>query len=583
MTRAELRFIGTLWRPWWWVLAIILPLTLISTGIKAWLPTVLARAFDGLQGPSPAEAVAAAATLYFAVGGAEWLLTAGLMFTRGTVNVLFEWKTRTRAFSHLVRHGPAFLQRMRTGDLVTRLTDDVAEKLSWFLCSGIFRAVSASCIVVFALAMMARIDVRLTLLSAMPLPLLIVLHAFAGSMLTRRQERVQARISDLNGSLEACFAGVRVVKAYSREAAERAAFGEVAARCRDAEISAARAHVLLDSLYGHSFQAGIIAVLLAGGHAVLDARITLGEFLAFEAWVIMMSVPMLDLGNLLVRGRQSAVSIGRLLAIEAPEPDVREIASPRRIAGEARGSLRFEGVSLSLGDARRRVLEDVTFEAETGALVALVGRVGSGKSLLLRLPSRLLDPTEGRVTLDGIALPDLALSDLRRHVALVPQEPSLLSGTIRDNVRFDRPWVDEDTVRWAVRVARLDRDLGALAHGLDTKVGMRGVSLSGGQGQRVALARALAGRPRVLVLDDVTSALDAQTEAALWDELGRELPGLTLLVATHRTRTLERADRILVLEHGRVAQAGRHADLAARAGAYRDLYRHHAHEERATE
>lgn len=584
MTRHEARWIVHLWRPFGGWLALILLATLFATVARVGMPLALKRAFDGLAGGITETGLLWAVLLYLGLGAIEWTLSTLLVFLRGTMNFRFESAARERAYARLVRHAPGFFQRFRTGDLVTRLTDDVSEKLSWFICSGIFRALAALGSIVFAIAMMVRLDPLLTLLTAGPLPLLVLLFIRTGTVLDRRFDAVQERISDLNGAIEACFSGIRVVKSYGREAAEERAFARFAGACRTAEIDAAKSTTIMESLYGHVWQLGVAAVLLAGGAAVMKGRMTLGTFVAFDAYVLMLIFPMLDVGTFFVRGRQSGVSIGRLRELEETPAEIVE-RSGMVVRGKGlRGELHFEGVSYSyVPGGGRLALAQIGFELAPGTMLAVVGKVGSGKSTLLRLVSRIVDPTEGRVRIDGIDARDLALAELRAAVGYVPQEALLFSGTIRENIRFARGWIADDAVVEAARIARLEKDLAGFADGLDTRVGVRGVSLSGGQKQRVALARALAGRPRILVLDDVTAALDAVTEAALWTELHRVLPNLATIVVTHRTATLERADRILVLDEGRLAEQGPHADLAARGAIYRSIYRRHILEERLGE
>ncbi len=603
MTRGDLLWIRRLWKPYAWVLVLIVAGTLVSTVVRVSLPLVLKRAFDGLESHLAAGALLAAAGLYLGLGTLEWLLATGLIFARGTMNIAFEAAARRQAYARLVRQAPGFFQRFRTGDLVTRLTDDVSEKLSWFICSGIFRALAAGAVIVFAVAMMIRLDPLLTLFTVGPLPVLIVLFIRTGTVLDRRFESVQERISNLNGALEACFSGVRVVKAYGREEAEERSFRRFASECRQAEIEAAKSQTLIDSLFGHVWQLGVVAVLLAGGIGVMKGRLTLGTFVAFDAYVLMLIFPMFDIGTFFVRGRQSAVSIGRLRELEEEPPGIAERADARPPAEPVRGSLRFESVGYAYpapaGAAQaapesrsegappgpcdtgpRFALSGVSFELHPGEIVAVVGTVGAGKSTLLRLVPRLSDPSEGRILLDGADLRGLRLGPLRRAIGYVPQEALLFTGTIGENIVFGRDGVSAQDLRRIVEVARLGSDLAGFTHGLDTRVGARGLTLSGGQKQRVALARALAGQPRVLVLDDITAALDAETEAALWEELHRVLPDLATLVVTHRTATLERADRVLVLQEGRLVEQGTHAELSERGAVYRSIYRRHRLEER---
>jgi ATP-binding cassette subfamily B protein len=393
----------------------------------------------------------------------------------------------------------------------------------------------------------------------------------------------------------------------------------------------------------------VVVVLLAGGIGVMNGRLTLGTFVAFDAYVLMLIFPMFDIGTFFVRGRQSAVSIERLLELEEPSPEIFDRPGAIPPAAPIAGHLRFESVSYAyardgarsespgaiasppvaaarnvavhepLPDASPheldrmallstrgsgsvgsratgslpagevtatpgapRALSDISFEVRSGEIVAVVGAVGSGKSTLLRLVSRLTDPSSGRILLDESDLRDLPLGTVRSAVGYVPQEALLFSGTIRDNIRFGREGIVEKDVQAACEIARLGKELAILSAGLDTRVGVRGVSLSGGQKQRVALGRALVGRPRILVLDDVTAALDAETEASLWEELHRVLPDLATLVVTHRTATLERADRILVLDRGCLVEQGTHAHLSEEGTVYRSIYRRHILEERVT-
>jgi ATP-binding cassette subfamily B protein len=572
MTRRELRFIVDLWRPFWWVVALIVSLSAVASLTTASLPVYLARVFDVLAAPGPGRALSAAVLAYAAVAALEWALQTTLMFARGTMNDRFEWAARSRVFDHVIRHGPSFFQRHRTGDLVTRLSDDVSEKLCWFCCSGIFRALVAAGVVAFAIVRMASLDPWLAGLVTGPLPLFALLYVRTGSVLEARYEAVQARLSEMSAALEATLSGIRAVKAYGREAAQGAAFARRACAVRDAEVRAARAQVLMDQLYGHLWQLGIIAVLVVGGLQVMSGRVTLGTFVAFQTYAIMMVYPMLDLGTFVVRGRQAVVSIDRLLVLEEAPPAVVESPGARVPATPPRGHLEVDHATVRHEAGARAVLHDVSLQVRPGEVVAVAGRIGSGKSTLLRLVPRLVDPSSGRLLLDGTDLRDLPLLTVRAAVGLAPQEAFLFSDTIRENVRFARPDVTDDAVAWACGVARLEEELRGFAAGLETRVGARGLTLSGGQRQRVALARALAGRPRILVLDDVTSALDAETEAALWDELERALPGAATLVVTHRVATLERADRVVVLEAGRVVETGTHAALVRAGGHYRAIY-----------
>jgi ATP-binding cassette subfamily B protein len=516
-----------------------------------------------------------AATFAFSLIGLGIVSTVLYSFVqahRAWMNFKLEWLFRQDAFRRVLDKGPDFFNKFRVGDLVTRMTDDVADKLSWFACSGIFRFYEAMLMVVFTIAMMASINPWLTLWSTAPLPLLIIIFFKSATVLDKRYDHLQKRISRFNDLMEACFSGIRVIKAYVKEMDQRKRFADTIRERREAEISAIKATTVVDSLYTYIWQFGTIIVVLAGGYMVMKASLSAGELVAFIYYVVYLTFNMFDIGQFLVKSRQSAVSIDRLIELEKVAPMVRD-EGVVEADGNIRGHLVFSNVSFSFPESPRKIIDSVSIEARPGRKVALVGKVGSGKSWLVNLIPRYVDPSAGTITLDGHDLRDYGLDSLRRQVGYVPQEPALFSDTISNNVVFGRDWVSPADVEWAMQVSQLGQDLAGFPRGLDTQIGTRGMTISGGQKQRLALARALAGKPKILVLDDCTSALDLQTEAALWRNLEQVVPGMTVVMITHRTDTLEGADWIYVMDDGSVIESGRHGDLVAARGAYSRLYR----------
>ncbi len=518
------------------------------------------------------EPTASFAVAFILLGLVASVLYAYFQSWRAWMNVRLEWHFRQDAFDRMTSKGPDFFGRFRTGDLVTRMTDDVQDKLSWFACSGIFRLYEALLAITFVVAMMISIDAPLTLWTAGPLPLLIVIFFRSASSLDRRYDNLQKRISAVNDVTEACFSGIRVVKAYVRERTQMDKFDRAARRRREAEIDSVRAMTVIDSLYNYIWQFGVVVVVLAGGYRVLHSELTMGNLASFIYYVTWLVFPMFDVGQFLVKSRQSAVSIGRLMELEEVEPLVAD-AGRAELNGNLIGHLEFENVSLQFPNSERRIVDGVGFVLPAGKTVALVGRVGSGKSWMVNLLPRLVDPSTGCIRLDGRDLREYSLEDLRRHVGYVPQEPVLFSDTIRNNVVFGREGISEDRLLWALRVAQFDREVDRLPQGLDTPIGTRGMSISGGQKQRLALARALVTRPRILILDDCTSALDARTETALWEKLHEVMPGMTAILITHRPDSLRRADTVYVLDDGQIVEEGHHDELMASAGEYARIYR----------
>jgi len=490
---------------------------------------------------------------------------------RAWMNTRLEWAFRQQVFDKVTEKGPDFFNKYRTGDLVTRMTDDVAEKLSWFACSGIFRLYEALLYVLFVTIMMLQISPKLTLWTAGPLPFLIILFFKTSTKLDKRYDNVQSRISNFNDVMEACFSNIRVVKSYVREKLQFSKFDKAASDRRNNEIKVIKLQAILELLYHYLWQFAIVIVVVVGGYMVIMSELTMGQMSTFIYYSVYLIFPMFDIGQFLVKSRQSAVSIDRLMVLEK-HPIMVEHSGQKQFKEDNRATLSFDDVGFAFPSSKRRIIDRLSIDIETGKTIALVGRVGAGKTWVSNLLPRLVDPNIGCIKLNGVDLRDWEISGLRKNIGYVTQEPILFSDTIKNNILMGRSEIEDSVIDWAIDIAQLKDEIASFPKALETAVGPRGITLSGGQKQRLALARALVGKPKILILDDCTSALDSRTEAALWDRLYEVLPGLTTILVTHRPDTLKRADKIYVLSEGKLVESGKHSELISNGKEYSRIY-----------
>jgi ABC-type multidrug transport system fused ATPase/permease subunit len=492
--------------------------------------------------------------------------------TMGRVSQEVVVALRSTLHAKLMRLPMTYFDGQQTGRLMARVTSDVGSILS-FVNSGLLQLINDLILAVGIALVLVFIEWRLALIALVAVPLYALNQRFFAAKIHTLSLAIRAQVSAIYALLSERVSAVRVVRSFAKEDAELATLDERIDTHRSLTWQNTRTSAFLGAVATLISGLGTIAVLVIGVLLVRAGNLTVGTLLAFYALIGQLYGPIVRLTQFQATAQATAVSIERLFEI-FDEPETLTDRPGAVALPHPRGSIAFHDVSFGYRPDGSPVLEEIDLEIEPGSTVGIIGPSGAGKSTLLALAARMYDVPEGAgtVSFDGLDIRDIRLSDLRRTVALVPQQALLFQGTIRSNLAYARPDASESDLRRALELADLATTVDSLPEGLDTKVGERGLTLSGGQRQRLALARTIAAKPSVLLLDDCTSALDAATEARIQDALHRHLPGTTRVIVSHKAASIRRADLIIVLAHGRIIERGTHNELIEQGGHYAESY-----------
>lgn len=618
--RKDLRHTRAYYIKWLWneyrphrrMVLFLLFLTFLSTIIAVLFPMVLKHIIDSLviglksfqAGTTTLEAAQSERNrmlLMLLAMGLGPIFSGIYPYFRARMNVTFEMYFREKFFAEILSKGHRFFLKFRTGDLVTRLTEDIRTNppgLSWLCCSGIFRAVNSASIIFFCVISMALLHWKLALVACIPLPIMLFIFIKLETSFGETFKDVQEGMSEGNDFLEAAYSGIKIITSFNASKPQQQLFDKLLAKRIDQEIRVDRLWGLFMVFFEFLNYVGEIMVLIFGGIMVIRGTLTLGTYYAFFSYLGMIIYPLMDIPMMLVTLTQACVSIDRLEDMQEADRAWQDLDVDGNTEIEVIESLRFENVSFrhntleklekpekpeksekpesacaTEGDKVEQEpfsFKDLSFTVRKGEKVAIVGQIGSGKTTLLNLISGVMKPDEGSVSINDLPLPSIRKQSFRDKIGYIQQEPVIFSESIRTNIDFWRNQSDE-LIQSCARLAQFEREVMSFPGGYTEPVGQRGVTLSGGQRQRLSIARALVGKPQLLLMDDITASLDAANEKKLWADLDRECGSITCLIVTHRMATAMMADRIIVLKDGRIEAMGTHDELMLACETYRHL------------
>jgi ATP-binding cassette, subfamily B, multidrug efflux pump len=538
--------------------------------LKMAAPLVLRRAVDDLAANVTRDKLLEYAGLLvlFALIQGVFLFTQRRVLINMSRDI--EYDLRNDFYAHLQKLPFEFYQTHRTGDLMARATNDLSA-VRMIVGPALMYSMNTVFAMALLIPLMMSISWRLTLLAFLSMPLVAAATNYFSKKIHDRFEKVQEYFGTVSNRAQESLAGVRVIRAYTQEEAEIESFKKVNREFVNRNLQLIRLSGIFHPLLQFFIGLGFIAVLWFGGSLVIRGVITIGQFVQFTVYLGYLVWPMIALGWVINIFQRGMASMGRMHQIMSTEPSIRDEGKIRDI-GAIEGEIEFKGLTFRYGDSQEPVLKNINLRIAPGQTVAFVGAVGSGKSTMMNLVTRLLDAEPGQLLIDGRPIREIPLNLLRSSIGYVPQETFLFSETIAGNIAFGVERATPEEIERAATEAGIAEDIQEFPEGFNTLVGERGITLSGGQKQRTAIARALIRRPRILILDDALSSVDTYTEEKILGHLRRIMRGRTSLIVSHRVSTVKDADLIVVLEDGGIAERGTHDSLIAMRGLYAELY-----------
>ncbi|HEY9001445.1 MAG TPA: ABC transporter ATP-binding protein [Mucilaginibacter sp.] len=522
-------------------------------------------------------------TIIYNLFGYSMLLFAGIVLALAVLRGLFlflmrqtiilmsrhiEYDLKNEIYNHYQLLSLAFYRRHNTGDLMNRVTEDVS-RVRMYLGPGIMYTINTVTLFIIAICFMVTVDIKLTIFSIMPMPILVVTIYYVNNIINFRSEKIQQRLSALSSFVQENFSGIRVIKSYVREETVRESFAEESENYKTHSMELVKVQAMFFPTMLLLVGLSNVIIMYVGGVEVMKGNITAGNIAEFIVYLNMLTFPVMSLGWVTSLIQRAAASQKRINEFLHERP---EIISPIVAQRTIKGKISFNNVSFYYPDTGIHALKNVSFTAEPGHMIAIIGRTGSGKSTIANLIMRMYDVTGGQILIDDQPVQQLNLENYRSQIGFVPQEVFLFSDTIANNIAFSADTLNMPLVEQAAKDAAVYTNIMELEHGFETLIGERGVTLSGGQKQRVSIARAIVKHPQILIFDDCLSAVDTRTEEEILRNLGGIMEGKTSIIIAHRISTIKNADKILVMDNGEIVEQGTHDELMNRKQVYFELY-----------
>ncbi len=529
--------------------------------------------FNGFELQSDVYANIAGAVLVYAILMLVMALLRGifLFLVRQSLIVMsrhIEYDLKNEVFAHYQQLPLSFYRKNNTGDLIARISEDVS-RVRMYLGPAIMYGLNLISLFFMVIPYMLSVNPKLTLYALIPLPFLSLSIYFVNNIIQKRSEEIQQSLSGLSTFVQEAFSGIRVIKSFVREEDSLNQFDKASEDYKEKSLKLSLVNSLFFPLILALIGLSVILTVYIGGVEVINGNITYGNIAEFIIYVNMLTWPVTSLGwvtSIVQRAAASQKRINEFLKTE------NHITSELNIEREVKGAISFQNVSLVYPDSGIKALNNISFEIGEGESIAIIGTTGSGKSTIANLICRMYDPSEGEILVDGKSIKDYSLPSLRGQIGYVPQDVFLFSDTIANNIAFGKDDISKDEVLQASENADLAENISRFPNGYETRLGERGITLSGGQKQRVSIARAIARDPKILVLDDCLSAVDTKTENAILNSLKGVMQDRTTIIISHRVSSAKLADKIVVLDDGRIIEQGTHKQLMKKNGAYRELY-----------